>query len=282
MYALLALHPAENFEAICEFAQSIDSDFKRSHLLYKLVALCAERTIEFDRAERIARSIPIPYWRFDALNKIASELLRRDREFQRITGRNREYHERALRLLSEIEQGLPLVAEDDRASVLWSAGLSLVGAGKLEWAEDLVSTSNYCPENTEVLLRIAAAHISRGQINRALQLAQKVGELATTGAGNLTNRAFDLEEVAELFYAHDEKDRSRQWLEQAAKFAHASQEANDIDGCKCLGAIAIAFAKQGLLDEAKRTANLISQPARREYALQKIKEQVATSIRNIY
>ena len=95
-----SLHPSENLAAIWEFGQSITNEFKRSHLLDHLVRHSAQR-LEFDLAERIARSIPTPYWRFTAMNAVAAELLRRDREFGSIGARN-SVHER---LLQEIEQG---------------------------------------------------------------------------------------------------------------------------------------------------------------------------------
>jgi hypothetical protein len=272
MYAMLALHPSEHIAAIWRFGQSIADEFKRSYLFNHLVRHSAQ-CLEFDLAEGIARSIPTPYWRFAALNKVAAELLRRDGEFGSIGARNSGFHERALRLLREIEQSLSLIPDDDddRATLLWGIGLSLVNAGKLEWAEDLASTANYCPENTEVLLRCAKTRASRDQTHHAVRLARTVGRLASTGTGQLTNRAFDLEDAAELIFDSGGKEEARRLLEEAARFALASQ-AQDIDGCKCVGAIAIAFAKQGHIDLAQETANMITQPARRDYALQKVAE----------
>jgi hypothetical protein len=55
------------------------------------------------------------------------------------------------------------------------------------------------------------------------------------------------------------KDEARKYLEEAARFAFASQEA-----------IAIKCAKQGHVELAQKTANKITQPARRQYALQEI------------
>jgi len=283
MYAMLALHSGEKISAIWKFAQSIENEFKRSHLLYNLVDRSAQH-LQFDLAEKIARSIPEPYWRFDALNKIASELLRRDRESApaRAFGSNKlvpaaQYEDQALLLLSEIEKALPSIPEDDgdRASVLWSAGLSLVSAGKLEWAENLASTETYCPENTEVLLRCADAWISRGEIHRALQLASTVGKLASTGTGQDINRAYDLIHAAKILFNDGLIEEARNCLEQAAGFALPVQ-GNDIDGSKCTGAIAVEFARQGNTELAHRTAKMITQPARQEYALQQIAKLTET------
>lgn len=219
MYAMLGLHPSEHVAALWRFAQSIESEFKRSVLLHNLARHSAQH-LHLDLAEKIARSIPKPYWHFSALNEVAKELLRRDREFASINVRNTStYHEWALRLLSEIEKELPSIPEDDgdRAAVLWSAGLSLIDAGKLEWAENLVPTETYCPENTEVLLRSAKARASRNEALRAIQLATAVGNLACTGTGQDTNRACDLEDVAKLLFGCGAKDEARKYLEEAAR-----------------------------------------------------------------
>jgi hypothetical protein len=271
MYAMLGLHPSEHTAALCRFAQSIESEFKRSHLLHKLASHSAQH-IQFDLAEQIARCIPEPYWRFSALNAVAAELLRRDREAASINVRNTRLHEWAIRLLEEIERGLPSIPEDDgdRATVLWRAGLSLIDAGKLEWAEDLASTESYCPENTEVLLNCAKVRASRDQSHRAVELAKTVGRLAATGTGQEINRTYDLADVAQLMFNCGAKDEARKYLEEAARFAFASQEAHDIDGCKSMVAIAIKCAKQGHVELAQKTANKITQPARRQYALQEI------------
>jgi len=56
------------------------------------------------------------------------------------------------------------------------------------------------------------------------------------------------------------------------KFGIDAQEAHEIDGSKCLGVIATTAAMKGYLDLARRIAQKITQPARRENALQKIEE----------
>jgi hypothetical protein len=272
MYSMLGLHTSEHVVALWKFAQSIESDFKRSALLYNLADRSAQH-FRFELAEKIARSIPEAYWRFNALNKVASELLRRDREFASISVRNAsEFKDWALRLLSEIERALPSIPEDDgdRATVLWRAGLSLIDAGKLEWAENLASTETYCPENSEVLLRCANAYLSCNEVHLAVRLASSVGKLAITGSGQDKNRAYDLMDVSRIMFACAAKDEARKYLEEAGGFAFASQEEHDIDGCKCMGAVAIEFAKQGHNELALKTASKITQPARQRYALEEI------------
>lgn len=156
------------------------------------------------------------------------------------------------------------------------AGLSLIDSGKLEWAESLATCTDYCTENTDVLLRSAKARASRGQTHQAIRLARTVAELASKGSGEETNRAFDLANLGELIFEFGDKDEARKYLEEAVKFAVASQEAHDIDGSKCLGAVAIAFAKHGYLELAREAAKKITQPARREYAVRKIEELSAS------
>jgi hypothetical protein len=272
MYAMLGLHTREHIVALWEFAQSIEDAFKRSYLLHNLADRAAQY-LNFDLSEKIARSITEPYWRLSAMNRVASELLRRDRESANINVGNKSgFRDLALRLLSEVEKELPGVPEDDgdRATVLWGAGLSLVDAGKLEWAENLAATDTYCSENTEVLLRSAKARAARDESVQAAQLALTVGKLASTGSGQETNRAYDLRDVAALLYGWGAKDDACKYLKEAARFAFASQQGHDIEGCKTLAAIAIEFAKEGQFELARDTANLVTQPARQKYALDEI------------
>jgi len=274
IYAMLALQPREHIVALWTFASSIKNEFKRSHLLHKLVELTAKRAIEHDLAEQIAKSIPDAYWRFSALNKVAAELLKRASQYEEFSPEaSSELRERGLSLLQEVEEGLVSIPEDDgdRATVLWSAGLSLVGAGKLEWAETLASTTKYCAENTEVLLRSAKARITLGQIVRAAEIVRIVIELASAGNDEPIKRAFDLKSASELLFDCGAFEDARKCLEQASELAITSQEA-DIDGCKCMVAIAVAFARQGHSEQARSAANKIPQLARREYALKKISE----------
>jgi len=280
MYAMLAMQSREHLVALWRFAGSIKNEFKRSHQLHKLTTLVAGRAIDHDLAEQIANSIPDPYWRSSSLNEVADQLLARGREFEGIDSRARaELSERGLRLLREVESDLSSVPETngDRATVLWQAGLSLVRAGKLDWAERLASTNKYCPENTEVLLNSAKARAALDQTSHALQLAKTVAELASVGTGDPTNRVFDLEHASEIAFACSSKNEAREYLEQAARLALASQEHQDIEGWKCVAAVAIAFAKQGHLEKAKLTANGISQQSQREYVLRKVADVPAAS-----
>jgi len=273
LYAMLGQHQSEQLEALWRFVGSITNEFKRSYLLHNLVAVTAKRPIEFALAERIARSIPATYWRFSALAEIANESLARGRQFATVNSRSgQEFRDRGFRLLREVEYGLSSIPEDDddRSSLIYAAGHSLVRAGELDWAESLASTAKYCPENTEVLLSSAKQRTLRNQTPEAIQLAKTVAELAIKGPGDFTNRAFDLSAVAELVFTAGDKEEARKYLAEAARLASASQEANDIDGCKCLGEIAVAFAKQGDLEQARKTADSITQGARRDYALQQI------------
>lgn len=272
VYAMLGLHSREHIVAIWKFAGSITDEFTRSHLLHKLVRLTAERAIDHDLAEQIARSIPHPYWKFDSLNKIADELLKRSREVKHLNAKtSEEIQDRGLRLLREVEAALPLVPEDDYASIIWSVGLSLVRAGKLEWAESLASTAQYCPENTEILLRSGEARMALGQAAQAANLARTVAELAGKSSDNAVNRGFDLIAASELAFRCGERDAAISYLERATEIVEPMQ-GHDIDGCKCLVAVAIAFAKQGCSDRARNVAQRVTQPARRERALHEIAE----------
>jgi len=223
----------------------------------------------------VARSIPLPYWRFSALQHVAAELLRWERECAAVSAAtSRDYRDQALRLLREIEENLPSIPEEDgdRAAVLCGVGLSLINAGELEWAERLSAATQYCGENTDVLLKSAKVRASRGQPEQAMELAKTVAGLATKGPGDLVNRAIDLKNVAELIFEFGDKADARKCLEEAARIALASQEAHDIDGCKILGVIAVAFARHGYVDQARETADRITQPARRDQALKRIEE----------
>jgi hypothetical protein len=76
-------------------------------LLHKLAINSAQR-LEFDFAEQTARTIPILYWRFSALNQIAAELFRRDHEVSNIKGASRSYNEKAKSKASPILSNPPL------------------------------------------------------------------------------------------------------------------------------------------------------------------------------
>lgn len=67
--------------------------------------------------------------------------------------------------------------------------------------------------------------------------------------------------LQKLLFGCGAKDEARKYLEEAARFAFASQEAHDIDGCKCLAAIAIEFAKQGHTELAQKTASMVTASA---------------------
>lgn len=126
-HAMLGLHPSDHVAALRRFAQSIESEFKRSVLLHNLARHFAPH-LHLDLAEKIARSIRKPYWRFRALNEVAGELLRRDREFASNNVRKR--------LPSEIEKELPSIPQDDgdRAAVLWGAGGVFLCALVSDWS----------------------------------------------------------------------------------------------------------------------------------------------------
>lgn len=270
MYASLGMLSAEKLQAVWKFASSISDESIRSSLLHKLVPRLA-LGFSFKLAKQVAASIPLPYWRFSAVLSIASDLLSRDKAS---AGANSGFRQEALQLIREVESNLLLVPEEDgdRATILWSAGHALVAAGELDWAEKLAECSNYSPENTEVLLRVAKARASQGEKVRALQIARKVGELAINGeTQQLTNRAYDLEAVADLVFEWADRTEARRHLDSALRLALASQ-GTDIDGQKCVGAVALSLAKQGDIDAARDAANKITVRARRVYALQQIAE----------
>lgn len=271
VYAMLACSPTEKYEAVCKFANSIADEGKRSHLLNKVSALVAER-MECDLSERIARSIPLNYWRYDALVKVARELLQRDRQFRAIPSYQPKFTDQAFRLLNEVEQNLSIVPEEDRSSIVWSAGLALIDAGELDWAQKLATSSEYCPENTYVLMGVAKVRAKQSDTAGAIQIARTVAELAGKGDHFLTNRVDDLEEVGELVSEFGDRAEALKYFEAAVQFAAASQAADDVDGCKCLAAVAIKFAKHGRIDRAREVASQVAQSALRDRVLLKIEE----------
>ena len=193
MYALLGMISREKREAVWQFTDSITDEFLRSNLLHKLVQKTPIPS-DFRLAKRLADSIPIAYWRYSSVIHIASELLKFAQACRTL---NAELLGLGLDFIREAEANIPLVAEDDRSSIVWEAGLTLVRAGELDWAEKLANCSSYCPENTEVLLRVARERAAKGEKDHAIQLARKVAELAISGSDenggrDLTNRAFDV------------------------------------------------------------------------------------------
>lgn len=269
MYAMLGMQSAENLRALHSFAGSISDEFKRSSVLHKLVPRLAN-AFQHKMAKDVADSIPLPYWRWSAVAGIASDLLEKDRAS---SGVNAGFRREAVALIREVEQNLPRVPEGDgdRATIVWKAGLALVEAGEFDWAERVAQSNTYCPENTEVLLRVAKARASRGDKDRAHQIIRKVAELAASGDNYLTNRAFDLKDAAELAAELGDAAEARRQLDAALGFALKSQE-NDIDGAKCVGLIALSLAKLGDCDAACEAAKQITQPLRRAQALQSVME----------
>jgi tetratricopeptide (TPR) repeat protein len=268
--AALGMLSAEKLRAVWDFAASISDEAIRSHVLHKLVPRLS-LGFNFKLAKQVADSIPLPYWRFSAVTSIASDLLTRDRG---TSGTNSGFREEAIQLIREVDQNLHLVPEQDgdRASIVWSAGLTLVDAGELDWAEKLAECSTYCSENTGVLLRVAKARSSRGDRDRARQIIRKVADLASSGEEYLTNRAIDLKDAGELAAELGEKAQARRHLDDAIALALKSQEVHDIDGAKIVGIVALSLAKLGEIDAGIEAASKITQPARREQALQRIWE----------
>ena len=274
--ATLALAPRETYEAVWRFANSISDEAKRSFLLHKLSALIAER-FEYDLSEKIARTIPLAFWRYDALIKIAQELLKREEMSRKVASYKPQYTQDAFRLLLEAEQNLQRIPEDDRPSIIWSGGLALVGVGELDWAERLATSPQYCPENTEVLLRVARAHADRGNTNHAIKIVRGIAELSTASDPDLTHRAFDLADVGELVFDHGDKPEALRYFEEAIRLATSVQEAGDMDGSKCLVGLAVTFAKRGQLDRAREIANKITSAYFRDWAFEKIQESTKGS-----
>jgi tetratricopeptide (TPR) repeat protein len=272
MYALVSPEyvPVAKYEAIRKFANSITNEVKRSSLINRLSARTAEQH-QFTLSERIANSISLPFWKYDALVKIAAEMLKADRQFRTSSLYRKEFQEGAFRLLHQVEEDLSLVPEDDLPSIIYSAGLTLVDAGELDWAQKFSASTQYCAENTEVLMRVAQARAAQGDTNQALQIARLVAHLASTGNEAMTNRAFDLESVAELVAEFGDKTEALRYFEEAVRCATEGQ-GNDIDGAKCLAGLAVKLAKHGHIDSAREVANEVTQAARRKGALDKIEE----------
>lgn len=275
MYAMLGILSEEKLRAVWKFAGSICDESRRSSLLHKLVPKIP--VFGSRLAKRVADSIPEPYWRYSSVIDIASEFLK----FGRAGGRtDKRFREEAWELIREAEANIPLVAEDDRSSIVWEAGLTLVEAGELDWAEKLAESNSYCPENTEVLLSVAKMRASQGEKDRALQTARKVAALASNGREDLTNRAYDLEDVADLAAELGETVEARGYLDAALRLALESQAEHDIDGSKCVVGIAVSLCKQGDIDAAREAANKITIASRRDYALQQIEGISAPEKRN--
>jgi len=277
MYTALGMLSDEKCHAVWIFAGSISDEIMRSHLLHKLVPKI--HVLSSGLVKRVADSIPEPYWRYSAFINIASRLLEFDRAAANRT--DPRFRQEAFELIREAEQNIPLVAEDDRSSIVWEAGLTLVKAGELDWAEKIAECNAYCPENAEVLLRVAKARAAKGENDHALQIARKVAELTIAGREqDLTNRAFDLLDVSEFVAELGEAAEAQRHLDSALRLAIISDSAGDIDAHKCIRAIALTIARQGDLPAARDVASKIRLPALRDYALQSISGATAKAEQN--
>lgn len=174
--------------------------------------------------------------------------------------------------MSEVEQNLPNVPEEDRPDVLWCMGLSLVEDGELDWAERIAAGTEYCAENAEVLLRVANARADRGERDRAIEIARAIARLALRGDGQMGNRALDLKDIGKLLFGLDDENEAVQHLNEAIRLALICQSAHDEAGFECLEAVAALHAKRGNLALAREIVDQISHPARREDALRRIEE----------
>jgi len=269
MLALLGVLSKEKSEAIWKFTDSISDEFVRSHLLHKFVQKIPWAYSKL--AKRVADSIPIAYWRYSAVIHVASEMLK----WAKAGGTNVELRNQALEFVREAEANIPFVDEDDQSTIVWEAGLLLVKAGELDWSEKLAECGTYCPENTEVLLRVAKARAKRGEKDHALQIARRVADMAAAdGEEELTHRAFDILEVAE-FIAELGGAAARHHLDTALRLAIDSDARGDIDAYKCIRVVALHFAKMGDIAAAREAASYIKFPERRNDTLQKISEASA-------
>ena len=281
MYALLGMMASQKLEAVWKFSDSISDEFKRSHLLHQLVKKFS--AADFRLAKRVADSIPVPYWRYSSFIDIASGMLKFS---EQITTANDELRNRALDLIRDAEANIATVANDDRSSIVWEAGLALAEAGELDWAERLADAKNYCPENTEVLLRVASARAKRGEREQALQIGRKVADLAEAlfcedgKSLDFTNRAFDVLDVAEMVAELGEAAESRLLLDSALQLALQSESAGDIDAHKCIRAIALRLVKDGDITGARDAATRIGLPVRRESTMQEISQAAEKLGRN--
>ncbi len=142
----------------------------------------------------------------------------------------------------------------------------------------MADAKDYCPENTEVLLRVGRALAMRGQREHALEIGRKVVGLAEAlvcedGKGlDLTNRAFDLLEVAEMVAELGETAESRHLLDTALRLAVQSESAGDIDTHKCIRAIALRLVKEGDIAGARDAATRIRLPVRRENTMLEVSQ----------
>jgi predicted negative regulator of RcsB-dependent stress response len=149
--------------------------------------------------------------------------------------------------------------------------MTLVDAGELDWAQKLSASTQYCADNTEVLMRVAQARVSQGDTNQALQIARLIAHLASNGNEAMTNRAFDLKAVGELVAKFGDKAEALNYFEEAVRFAVESQD-KDIDGAKCLAGLAVTLAENGYMGRAREVADSVTQPGRRKWAVGKIEE----------
>lgn len=273
MYGLLGMMSREKLEAVWEFSASISDENKRSYLLHQLVKKFPAP--DFRLAKRVAESIPVHYWRYSSFIDIASQMLKFGKS---ITTSSGELRNHALAIISEAEDNIASVAEDDRSSIVWEAGLALADAGELDWAERLSDTDTYCPEHTEVLLRVARARAQQGEREHALGIARKVGELAETiscenGVNlDLTNRAFDAFDVAVMVAELGNIAESKVHLNNALQLAIQSECSGDIDAHKCIRAIALKLANEGNIPAARDAAARIRLAVRRERVMGEISD----------
>jgi hypothetical protein len=270
MYAFLGVLSKQQSEAIWKFTDSISDEFVRSHLLHKFVQKIPWAYSKL--AKRVADSIPIAYWRYSAVIHLASEMLK----WAGAGPTNFRLRNEALEFIREAETNIPFVDEDDQSTIVWEAGLLLVKAGELDWAEKLAECNTYCPENTEVLLRVAKARAEKGEKDHALQVAHRVADMAAAdGEEELTPRAFDVLEVAEFIAELGEAADSRHHLDTALRLAIDGDARGDSDAYKCIRAVALHFAKMGDIAAAREAASYIKFPERRNDTLQKISEASA-------
>lgn len=271
MYALVSPEyvPAAKNEAMRKFANSITNEVKRSSLINSLSARIA-KAYQFALSEQIANSISLLFWKYDAFIRIAIEMLK-TRQFATSSQYGKEFQEGAFRLLRQVEENISLVPEDDRPSIIFRAGLALVEAGELDWAQKLCASTQYCAENTEVLMRVAQARVGQGDTTQALDIARMVAQLASNGNEELTKRSYDLEAVGEFVTKFGDKTEALRYLEEAVRRATDGQ-GSDIDGAKCLAGLAVTLAKYGHIDRGREVASSVTQHGRRKWALDKIEE----------
>lgn len=266
VYATIGGLSDESYRAVWQFSKSIENTFKRSYVQHWLSHKLASR-FPFRLAEEIARSIELPYWKWYSVAEVASAKLKWQRNLPKGA---QDWSEEAFRLLADVQAHIPDVPDEDRSSIISTIGHILIDANRLDWAEEVASTSEYDPENTDVLLRIAKTRAAQGDVEKAISLLAQVANLATQTHEFHEHPAYDLEEAAGLLVDLGNTETAMKWLAEARVRALDQQAKGSLEGTKCLFGVVEKFAKIGRFDDADDVAKQITVETWRERALKVI------------